>query len=384
MIGLAPAVFALAMGAADPCGPSRAAARPVVIAYVFPQERVLSPGEIAAGKITHVNYAFANLKDGRVVEGFAKDAENLAVLAGLRRAHPHLRILISVGGWTWSGGFSDMALTAEGRRRFVESAIAFVDRHDLDGVDVDWEYPGLAGNGNPHRPEDKAGFTALMAELRAALDQSGAKRGRPRLLTFAAGAFPDFLAHTEMAKVQASVDFVNLMSYDFREPVGDPLAGHHANLFTHPSDPKQLSADRAVGDFLAAGVPAAKLVLGVPFYGRAWGEVAPRGQGLYQPGKPVAEKIDTKYGSLAARVGRQGYERVWDDVAQAPFLWNAANRTFISYEDPESLRRKARYVCQRGLAGFMFWEYFADPGGTLLDTIAAELRPSPTVRPPHR
>lgn len=346
----------------------------VVIAYVFPQERVLSPAEIAADKITHVNYAFANLKDGRMVEGFARDAENLAVLAGLRRGHPHLRILVSVGGWTWSGGFSDMALRPEGRRAFVESAVAFVERHDLDGLDVDWEYPGLPGNGNVHRPEDKANFTALMAELRAALDRAGPRKQRRYLLTFAAGAFPDFLARTEMDKVQASVDFVNLMSYDFREPTGDPLAGHHANLLTHPSDPKHLSADRAVRDFLAAGVPASKLVVGVPFYGRAWAQVAPEGKGLYQPGKPPAERIDARYGNLATLVGRQGYERVWDGVAQAPFLWNAAERVFISYEDPESLRGKARYVREHGLAGVMFWEYFADATGALLDTLDAELR----------
>jgi GH18 family chitinase len=361
--------YLLAVAAGD-----RAPARPVVIAYVFPQERVLSPGEIAAEKITHINYAFANIKDGKVVEGFGKDAENFKVLAGLRQRRPHLKVLVSVGGWTWSGGFSDMALSPEGRRAFVESAVEFSRRHDLDGVDIDWEYPGLKGFGNPHRPEDKANFTALMAELRAALDQDGARRGRPQRVTFAAGAFPDFLAHTEMAKVQASVDFVNLMTYDFRESEGDPLAGHHANLYTHPADPKQLSADRAVRDFLAAGVPREKLVLGVPFYGRTWGQVEPKGQGLYQAGKPVKPPVDARYGNLVTKlVGREGYERVWDPVAQAPFLWNAAQRIFITYEDPESLRRKCAYVRERGLAGVMFWEYSVDPTGALLDTISREL-----------
>ena len=156
--------------AAPPAPPTRPGH---IIAYLFPQERVLDPGEIAAAKLTHINYAFANVKDGRVVEGFSHDAENYRVLAGVRKQHPHLRLLVSVGGWTWSKGFSDMAATPEGRRRFVESALDFVRRHDLDGFDVDWEYPGLPGDGNPHRPEDKANFTALMAELRAALDGAG-------------------------------------------------------------------------------------------------------------------------------------------------------------------------------------------------------------------
>jgi chitinase len=357
-------------------GAAAAPPRPVVIAYVFPQERVLAPGEIAAEKVTHVNYAFANLEAGRLVEGFPRDAENFKVLAGLRRAHPHLKVLVSVGGWTWSGGFSDMALTAERRRRFVESAVAFARRHHLDGIDVDWEYPGLPGAGNTHRPEDKANFTALLRELRAALDREGRRADRRYLLTFAAGAFPDFLARTEMARVHPLVDYVNLMTYDFREPQGDPVAGHHANLFAHPGDAKQLSADRAVRDFLAAGVPREKLVLGVPFYGRAWAQVEPRDKGLYQPGRAPTERVDARHANVPA-LRAQGFERVWDPVAQAPFLWHAEKRVFVSYEDEESLARKALYVREHGLAGMMFWEYSVDPGGTLLGAIAAGLAARP-------
>src|SRR5437773_9171012 len=143
----------------------------VIIAYLFPQERVIDPAEIAADKLTHVNYAFANIKEGRVVEGFSHDAENFKVLGHLRKRHPHLKILVSVGGWTWSGGFSDAALSPESRRRFVESAVDFVRRHDLDGFDVDWEYPGLPGYGNTHRPEAKQNITTLMADLRAPLEK---------------------------------------------------------------------------------------------------------------------------------------------------------------------------------------------------------------------
>jgi GH18 family chitinase len=353
----------------------------VIIAYVFPEEQRIDPAEIAADQLTHINYAFANVQDGRVVEGFARDAENLRVLTGLRRAHPRLKILVSVGGWTWSGGFSDAALTPESRKRFVDSALEFVVGHDLDGFDVDWEYPGLPGYGNVHRPEDKQGFTALMAELRAALDAKGAERGRRYLLTFAAGAFSDFLAHVEMDKLQASVDFVNLMSYDFREAEGGGEAGHHANLYANPLDPRGSSGERAVREFLAAGVPPRKLVLGVPFYGRAWGEVRPEGDGLYQPAGPVAERLETSYASLAAQlVDRAGFARRWDPRAQAPFLWNAERRIFISYEDPESLRAKSRYILDQGLAGAMFWQYYSDSSGTLLGTLARELGVAPGAR----
>lgn len=351
---------------------------PVVIGYVFARDSLLDPARIAADKLTHINYAFANIRDGEVVEGFAHDAENFKALTRLRQDHPHLKLLVSVGGWTWSGGFSDAALTPESRRRFIESAVSFVRRHDLDGFDVDWEYPGLPGDGNTHRPEDKEHFTALLAELRAALDREGAARHRQYLLTFAAGAFPDFIAYTELDKVQALVDFVNVMTYDFRESEGDAIAGHHANLFDNPLDEKRRSADRAVREFLAAGVPARKLVLGVPFYGRAWGDVTPRGNGLYQPGKAPAERFDGAYSRLATDViGRNGFVRYWDAQAQAPYLWNAERRIFITYDDPESLALKARYARDHALGGVMFWEYSNDPTGSLLDALAAGLKPRP-------
>ena len=359
-------------------GPEAAVAAdgPAIIAYVFPKDRVIDPAEIAADKMTHVNYAFANVEAGKVVTGFKHDAENFKILARVRKLHPHLKVLVSVGGWTWSGAFSDVSLTPESRKRFVDSAVDFARRHDLDGVDIDWEYPGLPGNGNTNRPEDRQNFTALMADLRAALDKAGAAAGRRHyLLTFAAGSSGDFLEHTEMEKVQASVDFVNLMTYDFREAGDSGEAGHHANLFPSPGDPQNLSVDRSVREFLAAGVPPAKLVLGVPFYGRAWGEVGVPNDGLYQPGKATREHIDTHYVNLASLAdGQKGYVRRWDADAQAPFLWNAGERIFISYEDPESLRAKSRYILEHHLGGAMFWEYYADPTRALLGTLSAELR----------
>jgi chitinase len=177
-----------------------------------------------------------------------------------------------------------------------------------------------------------------------------------------------------MEVVSGVVDFVNLMTYDFREAEGDPVAGHHANLYASPGDGKQRSADAAVREFLAASVPPRKLVLGVPFYGRAWGDVNPKDKGLYQPGRPLAVPIETGYAALAAQIAGGGFERVWDAAAQAPYLWNADRRLFVSYDDPESLRRKCGYVRDHGLGGVMFWEYYADKSGALLDTLFTELR----------
>ena len=367
-------LLAVAAGSPAPASPPPPPGGRVIIAYVFSKEAGIDPKQIAADKLTHINYAFANVKDGKVVEGFARDGENLKVLTGLRSVNPELKILVSVGGWTWSGGFSDAVLTPDSRRLFVESAVRYVVDHDLDGFDVDWEYPGLRGNGNVHRPEDRENFTAVMSELRSALDAAGRARGRHYLLSFAAGAFPDFLAHIEMDRVQAVVDFVNLMTYDFREAENDHQAGHHAPLYRNPDDPKPLSSDSVVRDFLAAGVPRHKLVLGVPFYGRVWGQVQGTGDGLWQPGGPPSERLDTSYGALTALVGQDGFVRHFDAWAQVPFLWNARKRLFVTYDDPQSLGVKSRYIREHGLAGAMFWEYTEDPSGALLGTLFDGLR----------
>jgi chitinase len=342
-----------------------------IIAYVFPQDRILSPDEIEARKLTRINYAFANIKNGEIVEGFSHDAENFAVLNNLRKANPSLTILVSVGGWTWSGGFSDAALTPRSRAKFITSAVRFLDRHKLDGIDLDWEYPGQAGNGNTFRPEDKHNFTLLLAELRQRLDAEETRLHRKLYLSIATGASAKYIEHTEMDKVQRYLSTVNLMTYDFY--VGGPATGHDAPLFHNSADPKRVSADNAVTLFLNAGVPANKLVLGVPFYGRSWGEVSSTNHGLFQPGK-AARGVHFSYPELPNLLA-QGYVRYWDSAAGVPYLYNEQRRIFVTYEDPQSLAGKCTYVREHDLAGMMFWEYFNDTTGILLDAVHAGLTP---------
>ena len=89
-----------------------------------------------------------------------------------------------------------------------------------------------------------------------------------------------------------------------------------------------------------------------------------------QPGKPIQPRMNLDYSNLAAQiVGRDGFERFWDADAQAPYLWNAGRHIFITYEDPESLGLKGRYIQEHRLAGAMFWEYYSDPSGVLLDAL---------------
>ena len=338
-----------------------------VIAYVFAKDRALDPSEIDVKSLTRINYAFANIENGEIVAGFAHDAENFQTLTKLREANPNLAILISVGGWTWSGKFSDMALTKATRAKFIASAIRFVENYRLDGVDIDWEYPGLPGIGNMHRPEDKKNYTALLKELRAALNRKQQELGRHLYSSVATGAAPDFLEHTEMKKVQRYVDSVNLMSYDYYEPTSDRMTGHHAALYTDPKDPKAVSADASVKAYRKAGVPAKKIVLGVPFYGHAWSDVDAANHGLFEAGKEAHVKAD--YKDIVHTLLPGGYIRYWDDAASAPYLYNAANKTFVSYEDVQSVTLKSEYVLRNHLGGIMFWEYSGDSDGALLQAI---------------
>ena len=350
------------------------AAEPVVAAYVFADGRVLTPGEIDAKKLTRVNYAFANIVEGRMVEGAPADAVNLAALSALKKDNPHLTVLVSVGGWTWSGGFSDAALTPASRSVFIDSVEAFITRYHLDGLDVDWEYPGMRGAGNTFRPEDKQTYTLLLEELRRRFDTMAGTLHRPLYLTIAAGASSEFLEHTEMSEVAKYVDTVNLMAYDYYEPEAGKPTGNHAPLFIDPADPKAVSADRSVREFEKAGVAARKLVLGVPFYGHIWGQVPATNHGLFQPGQPVPNAYAT-YAAIVSTMLGQGYTRHWDAAASVPYLYNADKQIFVSYEDPESLAAKCKYVKKQHLKGVMFWDYESDPSGVLLDAIDSGLKP---------
>lgn len=355
------------------CSAGTEPSEPIVAGYVFTQDAALLPGQIDANSLTRVNYAFANIKDGRMVTGFASDAENFAILTGLRAQNPSLTVLVSVGGWLWSTNFSDISLTPQSRRLFIQSAMDILQQYDLDGLDIDWEYPGMVGAGHPFRSEDGRNFTLLLKELRKRFDQETAKSHRRLYLTIAAGASQEYLEHTEMRKVQKYVDTVNLMAYDYVEPGSDPLTGHHAPLFTNPADARNYSGDASVKAFEQAGVPASKILLGLPFYGHVWGEVADRDHGFLQPGKPVPN-VYAPYSAITGTMLNEGFVRYWDPIASVPYLYNSEKHIFVSYEDTESISAKCHYVLTRKLGGVMFWDYSGDPAGVLLGAINQSLR----------
>jgi chitinase len=384
----------------------------------------------SAAKLTHINYAFGNIKDGDLTcyietragygdgwadfqKGFtaaesvdgvadawdAKLSGNFNQLKKLKAKYPNLKVLISLGGWTWSKNFSDAALTAASRQKLVSSCINLYIKGDLpiyggeseggpgaaagvfDGIDIDWEYPAAPGNtGNIYRPEDKQNFTLLLAEFRSQLNALTAQTGKPYLLTIAAPAGSDKYSQIELNQIHNYLDFINLMAYDYFggfNPNGP--TNFQARLYCDPADPtigvaKTYCTDNAVTAYLGAGVPANKLVIGVPFYGRGWTGVTNANNGKYQSATGPAPAM-TSYGEAGIEDYKNlktlGYPSFRDSVTKAFWIYNGTN--WWSYDDPTAITDKMNYIKSKGLGGAMAWELDGDDG-TLLTAVASGLQ----------
>lgn len=362
---------------------------------IFDREYLVT--DIPADKLTHINYAFANIsEDGEIVLGdewadtqipYPDDDEESDELKGnfrqlqlLKEAHPHLQTLISVGGWSWSGRFSDAALTPESRATFARSAVAFILDYGFDGVDIDWEYPTGSGlEGNVERPEDAENYILLLAELRAQLDMQTETDGKSYLLTITVGAGEREYQGLDWARIHPLVDFISVMTFDMGGPWSEVTAFNAPLYDTMAEPPEGTSTDRSLQGVLAEGVPADKLIMGIPFYGRGWSGVPAENNGLHQPftGLPPGTWDAGSFDYRDLVVNYVGtFERFWDDTAQVPWLYDADSGVMISYDDAESIAGKAAYVREHGLGGIMVWELGTDDdAATLLTAVAAGLNP---------
>ncbi len=351
----------------------------MVVAYVA-GFRNFDFSSIDASKLTHINYAFANIIDGEVrfgseaIDDTEMNVDDLRELSALRKVNPDLKILVSVGGWGWSGNFSDAALTDSSRNRFGASAARFVRDYSLDGIDIDWEYPNHPGAGNTYRPEDVHNFTLLLECVRKHIDSLAMAEGRKDkyLLTIATGASEHYAANTELGPLSEYLDFINIMTYDFHHG-GSTQTGHHANLWLSEWDAADGDAtDKAVELHLKAGVPPEKLNIGIPFYGRIWRGVEPVNNGLYREAATTGAGMP--YAEVLKALADPAFTRLYDSSAASPFLWNATDSVFISYEDEGSIAARMEYVRSKGLGGVMFWEYTEDVDGMLLKAVTDGLK----------
>jgi chitinase len=374
----------------------------------------------AASKLTHINYAFGNVApnaDGDVVCSSGDvwadyqrpvPAEesvdgvgdtwgeplngSFGQLLKLKAKHPELKVLMSLGGWTWSKYFSDAALTAESRRTFVASCVDMFVRGNLpslgvgesggpgsgagvfDGIDLDWEWPGSEGNvGNIIRPEDRKNFTLLLAEFRRQLDGYGRETDRDYELTAFLPAAPAKIdAGFEGRKIFKYLDFATVQGYDFHG-TWETVTNHQSAIRQPAGAPvvPDFSLDRAVGAWVSAGAPRNDLVVGIPYYGQGWTGVSGGGDGLFQPATGPAAGTwgpgNEDYKVLATLEG-QGFTLHRDPVAGHAWLFDGT--TFWTFDDPALVLQKTAWIREQGLGGVMVWELSGDDtAATMTKTI---------------
>ncbi|MFB6283832.1 MAG: glycosyl hydrolase family 18 protein [Halobacteria archaeon] len=343
-------------------------------------ERGHMPSDAPLDKVTHLNYAFLDVNSNGEVVLYDKwgDKENLETFRDLKKQHPDTKFLLSIGGWTLSDDFSDAALTQERRERFANTSVELMRKYNFDGIDVDWEYPGGGGkSGNTVRGNDGHNFTLLMQETRNALDRAESKDGEDYLLTMAASANTDTASSLEIGKLSNTVDFINVMTYDYHGAF-DSKSNHNAPVYQKSNDPSPnadtFNVNHSITWWKNQPISSEKLSLGLPFYGRSFASVSDGGNGLYQdfsgsPDGTWGNNGVKDYWDVAANFNVSGnsYSYHWDDQAKVPWLYSDQKDVMISFDNPRSIAAKTDYAEQQGLGGLMFWETSDDKNDVLLD-----------------
>ena len=352
------ALYPMADASGEPSEPLPLRAR--VVLYLQ-DASTLAISQENAGQVDQINYAFALIENG---EATVSHLKGLNAVRRFLRANPQVDGLLSVGGWG-ADGFSQACATEEGRQRLADSILRVMDENGFNGVDIDWEYPGSTVAGIAANEDDAENWYALLALLRSELDQRQAEHGRDYLLSVALGAGSAQIAAVDGGRLNALVDQAVVMAYDL---MGfDRMTGHHAGLY--PDGMTTLSGAYAVNAYAASGLAEAKILLGVPAYGRMWRQVSSTGDGLNARAATSGNKAVTQ--SAIRGYLADGYTRYWDEEAQAPYLFDGTN--FISYDDAESIQAKGQWIRANGLLGAALWEGNQDEDGQLLRVLSEAL-----------
>jgi chitinase len=327
-----------------------------------------TPDKINVSKLTHINYAFADISSGLqvVMDEPNTDLRNLSDLKNLKKKNSALKIIISVGGWDNSQRFSDAAATGSSRETFAQSCLNFVLNNGLDGVDLDWEYPVSGGlTGNTHRPQDKQNYTMLAQAIRQKLNMQTARDGKQYFLTITGAPDKGFLNSIEPAALLSYTDYLFIMGYDMHGPWED-YADYNAPLYS--SD--KININQGIANYINAGVSAKKLVLGMPFYGYLYQVTKTSSNGFKSP---FTSSKSISYDTVVSQyLNHSGYAAYYDSTAMVPYLFGG--NTFISYENPNSIAKKAGLARKYGLAGVGAWELAFDKSSALLSSAYAALQ----------
>ncbi|MBV9760204.1 MAG: glycoside hydrolase family 18 protein [Acidobacteriaceae bacterium] len=364
----------------------------------------------AASKLTHLLYAFANVSSSgqcAIADSWADYQTpylpsvngqpytgplygNFAALQQLKQLHPNLHVMISIGGASAANtaNFSTAASTAAGRQQLASSCISMFVQGNIaqgistgalfDGIDIDWEFPTSS---------DKLNFTALLAEFRHQLSALTAHTHKSYLLSIAAPAGSQNYSNMQLAAVAAQLDFLNMETYDYHG-TWESTTNHAAPLLDSPYDPaagQGLNIESTISAYLNAGVPASKMLLGVPFYGRGWTGVPDTNFGLYQTStgpapSPSGDTLATDgvatFRTLEQFPGANGYASHRDYFSLADWLYSPSLTTFWTYDDPATVAYKMAYAKLRagGLGGAFGWALKDDDANaTLVKTMAQGL-----------
>lgn len=301
-------------------------------------------------KLTHIIYSFCHLKGNKLNVDNKKDSLTITHLVELKKRNPSLKIILSLGGWSGCEPCSLVFSTEAGRNEFAASVKNLNEYFKTDGIDLDWEYPAIEGYpGHRYTPEDKHNFTLLLGALRK-------KLGNKYEISFAAGGFTKFLQESiEWDKIVPLVDKVNLMTYDLVHGYSK-VTGHHTPLYSTPQQKE--STDNAIRYLDSIGFPKNKLVIGAAFYARIFDVDIDANKGLYQPGK-FDRGFSWKDFDMDA-LQKEGYVYYWDDVAKAPYMYNAAKKKIITFDNERSIALKTKYTVAQKLNGIMFWQLGED------------------------
>lgn len=320
------------------------AQQPTLIGYYAGDGTDLYKRDISL--LTHVIHCFQHMEGDTLAPMTLKQEKVLRDLVGRKREQPKLKVLVSLGGWGGCAACSEVFGRKEGRERFARDVLALLKRTWTDGIDLDWEYPGVQGPPDHRYAEaDRHNFTLLVRELRRAL-------GERFEISFAAGGTDEcLLKGFEWDSIMPLVDRVHIMSYDLVHGYST-TTGHHTPLYS--SKQQVPSADRAVRLLDSLHVPMEKVVIGSAFYARVFKDVPAKNSGLFQSGT-FSHAIS--FGAIDTTVtAARGWVTSRDEQCGAAHAYNAHLREFITYDDPVSIAAKARYVVDHKLGGIMFWQ----------------------------
>ena len=343
---------------------------------------VMTPSKIPYKKLTAINYAFFYPATDGTLAGRDPAGDELILNGGNRSgtglvelAHRNgVRVFLSVGGWDDSYNFPEVAGSQSTRAAFARSCVEQLQKYGFDGIDVDWEFPCLADHKGT--PDDTQNYTKLLQSARDSLEAFGRRMNRHYLLTAALPAQESRMKYYDIENVAPLLDMLNVMTYDLSGE-WDSLSGHNAPLYAPVPADSDRNVDAAFRLFHATyKLPASKINLGVPFYGRTYADC----MGLYahHKGADTVHFADGDCFYYDVVACRDKFTRRWDDRAKVPYLVSSSWNTFVSYDDEESVGYKARYVVDHHACGVIIWEITGDylPGGStpLLNAIDSTFR----------